>query len=393
MILDVFLFLGAKVEPVLVEDINFYKAKFGKEPPCKKVKPSPAVTEKHYGIDNLTKLTIEQHKINLKRNIYLANQGNSLPPIYHILGNKTDTHPSVAATHELPHTMEADDINIVYSHEIEVITDEENTEIMISPIKNHPASLHDILSKAESIMDRIRVDDEKAREIEECTRDQSQSSMWFAHRAPRITASKCKRALMKETTSPSKAMGEILYNSNYQSEHMRDGIKSEAEVIKEYSKQTGNTVQQCGFFVSKSHPFLGASPDGLIGRDGAIEVKKIHPRMGETLESALLRLNIIKRTDGCLSVNENHQYYYQMQQQLFCAERKWVDFIASDGYALFVKRVLLDHDFWTRNLPRLQRFYYNVILLELAYPRVKDGLERIGKCGIDFSTLSALRKQ
>lgn len=45
---------GAKVEPLLVEDINFYKAKFGKEPPHKKVKPSPAVTEKHYGIDNQT---------------------------------------------------------------------------------------------------------------------------------------------------------------------------------------------------------------------------------------------------------------------------------------------------------------------------------------------------
>ena len=132
--------------------------------------------------------------------------------------------------------------------------------------------------------------------------------------------------------------------------------KSESEIIKQYSKQTGNIVQQCGFFVSKSHPFLGASPDGLIGRDGSIEVKKIHPRKGETLESALLRLHIIKRTDGCLSVNENHQYYYQMQQQLFCAERKWVDFVASDGYALFVKRVLLDHDFWSRNLPRQCNF-------------------------------------
>ena len=118
------MFTGTKVEPVLVEDINFYKAKFGKEPPRKKVKPSPAVTEKHYGIDNLTKLNIEQHKINLKRNIYLANQGNSLPPIYHILGNNTDNHTSVAATHELPHTMEADDINIVYSHEIDVETEE-----------------------------------------------------------------------------------------------------------------------------------------------------------------------------------------------------------------------------------------------------------------------------
>ena len=81
-----------------------------------------------------------------------------------------------------------------------------------------------------------------------------------------------------------------------------------------------------------------------------------------------------------------------MQQQLFCAERMWVDFVASDGYAVFVKGILLDQDFWNRNLRRLERFYYNVVWLELAYPRVKDGLERIGKCGIDFSTLSALRK-
>lgn len=71
---------------------------------------------------------------------------------------------------------------------------------------------------------------------------------------------------MKET-SPSKAMREILYNSSYKSEHMRDGIKSQSEIIKQYSKQTGNTVKQCGFFVSKSHPFLGAFPDGLIGSD------------------------------------------------------------------------------------------------------------------------------
>lgn len=233
-------------------------------------------------------------------------------------------------------------------------------------------------------MDRICVDDEKSREIEECTRDQSKSSMWFAHCSLRITASKCQRALMKETTSPSKAMREILYNSSYQSEHMRDSIKSESEIIKQYSKQTGNTLQQCGFFVSKSHPFLGASPDGLIGREGSIEVKKIHPRKGKTLESALLRLNIIERTDGCLSVNENHQYYYQMQQQLFCTERKWVEFVASDGYAIFVKCVLLDYDFWSRNLLRLESFYYNVILLELAYPRVKDGLERSYKLQASF---------
>ena len=62
--------------------------------------------------------------------------------------------------------MEADNINIVYSQEIEVETEEENTASIISPIKNHPASLHGILSKAESIMDRISVYDEQAREID-----------------------------------------------------------------------------------------------------------------------------------------------------------------------------------------------------------------------------------
>ena len=67
-----------------------------------------------------------------------------------------------------------------------------------------------------------------------------------------------------------------------------------------------------------------------------------------------------------------------MQQQLFCTERKWVDFVASDGYALFAKRVLLDV-FWSRNLPRLESFYYNVILLQLAYPRVKDGVWKLTK--------------
>lgn len=278
------------------------------------------------------------------------------------------------------------------SHELEVETDED--ENIISPIKNHPASLHDILTKAESIINKNCVDDEKVKEIEEDTRDQSKSNKWYAHRHPRITASKCKRALLKDTTSPTKAMREILsYNNSYQSEHMKDGIKSESDIINHYTRQTGNTVQQCGFFVSKANPFLGATPDGLVNRDGSVEVKKIHLRNGETLESALLRMNIVKRAGDDLLINENHQYYYQMQQQLYFTERNWVDFVASDGNALFVKRVELDHGFWSRNLSRLRSFYYNEILLELAYPRVKHGFDRTGKLGITYSTLSALRNE
>lgn len=129
----------------------------------------------------------------------------------------------------------------------------------------------------------------------------------------------------------------------------------ESEIIEQYSKQNGNTVQRCGLCLQVT-PIFGCFSRWSYRQEwpGSMEVKKIHPRKGETLESALLRLNIIARTDGCLSVKENHQYYYQMQQQLFCTERKWVDFVASDGYALFVERVLLVYDFWSRNLQTLQ---------------------------------------
>ncbi|XP_022808865.1 uncharacterized protein LOC111345840 [Stylophora pistillata] len=290
--------------------------------------------------------------------------------------------------------MTADDINLVFCHEIQVdFEDNERTkqDNIISPIKDNPASLSDILRKADSIIEKISVDDDRINEIENATREQSRSSQWHAERFPRITASKCKRALIKETTSPTKAMQEILcYNKAFQSQYMKDGVKSELEIINQYSKCTGNEVQPCGFFVSKSHPFLGASPDGLVGDNGSIEVKKIHPQDSETLETALLRLNIVKATD---SINENHPYYYQIQQQLFCTGRKWTDFIASDGIKLFIKRVVYNPEFWNTKLSRLEQFYYNVLLLELAYPRVKDGLERIGKLGIDFSTLSTLRQE
>lgn len=385
---------GAKVEPVIVEDINFYKAKVGKEPPTKKFHPSPSVTESFYGTTQHDKRTMDELKMNLKRDLFYANHGNPMPPIFYILAQK-DILPQSPLQQELPDFLPADDPHLAYSVNVDIedITEHENVRTIVSPIKSNPDSLHDITSKADAIIDKLRVQDDDIKKIEKATRDQSNCKQWFVERTPRITASQCKRALMKETTSPTKAVSEILgYNNKIQTGHMRDGICSEGEIIEQYMKITNNKVQKSGFFVSKTHPFLGASPDGLIDDDGSIEVKKIHPHYNETLEAALKRLHIVKDVDGCLIVNENHKYYYQMQQQLFCTGRRWTDFVASDGTHLFVRRVDFNEDFWNNNLPKLKKFFYNILLLELAYPRVKYGIERIGKLGIEFSTLASLRQ-
>ena len=173
---------------------------------------------------------------------------------------------------------------------------------------------------------------------------------------------------------------------------MRDGINSESKTIRQYSSLTGNKVEQCGLFVSKSHPFLGASPDGLLGKKGVIEVKRVHPHEGETLEEALRRQHIIKEIDGSSELNVNHPYYHQVQLQMFCTERTWAHFVASDGENIIIKNTPYNKEFMNQILPKLKHFYYNVFSLELEYPRVKDCIDRIGKLGVNYSMLCSLRK-
>lgn len=65
-----------------------------------------------------------------------------------------------------------------------------------------------------------------------------------------------------------------------------------------------------------------ASPDGIIGNDKLVEVKKVHPKNNEDLLEALIRRRICKKNGkGQLILNPTHSYYYQVQQ-FFVQEEK-----------------------------------------------------------------------
>ena len=93
----------------------------------------------------------------------------------------------------------------------------------------------------------------------------------------------------------------------------------------------GNPQIKSGFFISDTHPFLGASPDGLVDEDKIVEVKRIVLKEGESLEDGMCRLGIYKRFEQQLVLNNNHKYYYQIQQQLFCAKRSICYFTVSSA--------------------------------------------------------------
>ena len=286
---------------------------------------------------------------------------------------------------------------------------EVSTEVL-TPVKCHPVSLTEIKERRDKIRRKLFVDENDVYRIERETVGQSLNKNWDVHRKIRITASKCHRiATLQKTTSPSKAIREILhYKKLPQTKAMKEGLLREPFVIEEYTEaKTINNqkvvVKPCGLFVSKSKPFLAASPDGLVynvdstGQNscGLIEVKLVFLKENETLNQGLIRRRMFLHdtTNGHLVINQKHKYYYQIQQQMFVTEIHHLEFVVKgvtelsdrtvkEVSGVFISPIEFDSEFWSSVLPKLEAFYNEHILVELAYPRIKYGLSRFSMRGV-----------
>lgn len=56
---------------------------------------------------------------------------------------------------------------------------------------------------------------------------------------------------------------------------------------------------------------------------------------------------------------------------MFCCSRIWTDLVVKGGTK---ERVHFNNSFWSEQLPKLENFIDKIVLPELAYPRVKNGL-------------------
>jgi hypothetical protein len=110
-----------------------------------------------------------------------------------------------------------------------------------------------------------------------------------------------------------KLAGEILSGTSeetYQNVAMLRGIELEAEARNLYKMINDVEVEEVGFCLSDGY---GCSPDGLVGKDGLIEIKC--PIMSTHVEYLL---------DGTLPSD----YFQQTQGQLLVTGRKWCDFVS-----------------------------------------------------------------
>lgn len=173
---------------------------------------------------------------------------------------------------------------------------------------------------------------------------EQRSEEWFQARLGKVTASRVSDVLAKIKTGESASrrnykvqlVSERLTGTKqdtYVNQAMQDGIDREEEARASYVFSHSN-VEEVGFIV---HPTLeaGASPDGLVGDDGLIEIKC---PLATT------------HTDNLINKEVPSKYIPQIQWQLRCTGRKWCDFVSYNpnfpsNLQMFVKRVEADKDY------------------------------------------------
>lgn len=110
------------------------------------------------------------------------------------------------------------------------------------------------------------------------------------------------------------------------------GTELEPQARAFYEFATGNDVVETGFVQHPTIAMCGASPDGLVGNDGLVEIKV--PNASTHIKS--LRGGAIDR-----------KYILQMHLQMACTGRTWCDFASfcpdlPGQMQLHVRRVPLD---------------------------------------------------
>lgn len=172
---------------------------------------------------------------------------------------------------------------------------------------------------------------------------EQRSPEWFAARCGKLTASRLSEALATTKSgwgaSRANIRAELICErltgvptEGYVNKEMQWGTDTEPHARAAYEFHRNCDVALVGFVDHPRIAMSGASPDGLVGDDGLIEIKC--PNTATHFET-LLGQPIAEK------------YIKQMQWQMACTGRRWCDFCSFDPRVpeemrLFVQRVPRD---------------------------------------------------
>lgn len=172
---------------------------------------------------------------------------------------------------------------------------------------------------------------------------EQRSPEWWAARVGRVTASRIADVMARTKTgwgAPRKHYMEKLVAERLTGQPMPQRavasldrrLEMEPDARVAYEFYSDNEVIEVGFIEHPTIPNAGASPDGLIGEDGGLEIKCCDT----ATHVEILSTGVIDKG-----------YIYQCDFGMACTERDWWDFVSFDPtmpeeLKLFVKRIPRD---------------------------------------------------
>lgn len=239
-------------------------------------------------------------------------------------------------------------------------------------------------ARKNTLLQSLHLSDDEIHALQRDTVSQANSLKWREERRKRLTASSFgKICKLRKSTDRSKTVISLLYNEFVGNKQTRYGIQNEPIAIKQMEKELNVCVQACGLFVDKNLPYLGATPDGLIGDDAIVEVKC--PAVAENLPPLtaieLKKITCCTIQNNCTNLKKTHNYMFQIQGQLHITNRKMCYFVIWTPKGILVEKIARDDTFWEEKMEhQLNSFYMNYVVPELIDPRYPRNLPIRGSC-------------
>jgi putative phage-type endonuclease len=134
-------------------------------------------------------------------------------------------------------------------------------------------------------------------------------------------------------------------DGGFDSPDMKWGRDNEDAARQAYEAQTGNKVEELGFVLQDDRRLLGASPDGLIGDKGLIEIKCMNSH------NHILSIKEGNRK-GSTDQGIKSDHMTQMKIQMYVLQREWCDYVIYDprlpeNLQLYIRRVHMCPEYLT----------------------------------------------
>jgi putative phage-type endonuclease len=175
---------------------------------------------------------------------------------------------------------------------------------------------------------------------------EQRSDAWFQARLGRVTASRVADVIAKTKSGYSASrdnyMAQLIcerltgqQGESFTNAAMTWGTETEPLARSAFEAYADVMVEEVGFVPHPTIEMSGASPDGLVGLFGMLEIKCP---------------NTATHIDTLLTQTVPGKYITQMQWQMRCCERQWCEFVSFDprlpqDLQLFVKRVEFDPEY------------------------------------------------